>query len=884
MPGILPMKVIKVGSNAQSRIAQACDRCRSKKIRCDGVRPSCTQCVNVGFECKTSDKLSRRAFPRGYTESLEERVRALEAEVRDLKDLLDEKDEKIDMLSRMHSHSHSQANPPPRKSMSPPSHSPGSPDSSQEKKEDIFRVQQSPLLLDDENRDTYYVGSSGGRTLIEAFKQRAQETGRSSSELNSNTFFGTGSKPASRARIVSYKAPPRLVSDQMINIFFQEWAPLFPVLHRPTFLSLYEQYVSSPESMADKKSIAKLNLVFGIAALSSDVGTHSLSYDRPTDMHKPRDGQDVESFETQWQSAIESFLMDNDVATLQCLVLAQVYCLLKADYARLLKYKGLAVGLSQRLGLHQSQKRFALSALMSETRKKVFWSLYTIDCLSAAHLGLPKLLREDDVHCEYPVDADDEYVTDKGFLPTLPGEYTKLSSALALFRMARILAKVLAELYPASASHEISFRTIATLADELDEWLNNLAPHLKLTFVQDKPSTNVTSSRSPILSLAYHHVRSLIYRPAVVANLGDKGSSAVVAVGDACKHIVQIVQLLDERKLSFSFCLNRNEVLVQAGFGLLFQTLNLDRDGKLIKDCNRLICAVIEMLEHGSAAGAVEFRRIGCSMMTLSRPGQVSPPVVSRHNSEGAMGAPMDTFRATQQSLKAIAARFSPGAIKANRQESKEPRRATLPTLSPAMGVHGNPSSSSLSSIRSEPPTARSEPTLSPLTHRSSLSLFSKRRASNALRQNPNIDYLAFGQDPLANYPFANHGKAEVSPSDWERLLSSLDNGQANIYDTIYGGPPADALLDCPPLSAGGDTNLTWSPSVWNWGGYTDQAPPPQSVLSFSDESLTSGEDYGNCADYGSTPERVYQGIMIPDMSTPNNGMGLGGLDGNFGL
>lgn len=99
------MKVIKVGGGAQSRIAQACDRCRSKKIRCDGVRPCCSQCANVGFECKTSDKLSRRAFPRGYTESLEERVRALESETRELKELLDEKDEKIDVLSRIYSFS-----------------------------------------------------------------------------------------------------------------------------------------------------------------------------------------------------------------------------------------------------------------------------------------------------------------------------------------------------------------------------------------------------------------------------------------------------------------------------------------------------------------------------------------------------------------------------------------------------------------------------------------------------------------------------------------------------------------------------------------------------------------------------------------------------------
>ncbi len=101
MPGIVPMKVITVGTQSQARIAQACDRCRSKKIRCDGIRPCCSQCATVGFECKTSDKLSRRAFPRGYTESLEERVRQLEAEVRELKEALDEKDELIDIMSKI---------------------------------------------------------------------------------------------------------------------------------------------------------------------------------------------------------------------------------------------------------------------------------------------------------------------------------------------------------------------------------------------------------------------------------------------------------------------------------------------------------------------------------------------------------------------------------------------------------------------------------------------------------------------------------------------------------------------------------------------------------------------------------------------------------------
>ena len=109
------------------------------------------------------------------------------------------------------------------------------------------------------------------------------------------------------------------------------------------------------------------------------------------------------------------------------------------------------------------------------------------------------LFEEDDIHVEYPSDTDDEYVTEKGFQACLPGEHTRLSSALALFRASRILAKVLKNNYPAAASHELSLQQMSVLQAELDEWCQNLPSHLKLNFKQDKPSTDVTGSRSPLL-------------------------------------------------------------------------------------------------------------------------------------------------------------------------------------------------------------------------------------------------------------------------------------------------------------------------------------------------------------------------------------------------
>jgi len=212
MPGILPMKMIRVGTSSQSRIAQACDRCRSKKIRCDGVRPCCSQCSNVGFECKTSDKLSRRAFPRGYTESLEDRVRGLEAEVRELKDLLDEKDEKIDMLSRIHNFA------PIRKQSASLS-----PAQSSQCKSEIVSAQEEVLHVEipaPVQPSTTSVGATTTSALIEAFDSKLQDQGRQSPPIVPSAFLAP---PQAQARCAGLGnnsiAPPRVLSDQYISTY-----------------------------------------------------------------------------------------------------------------------------------------------------------------------------------------------------------------------------------------------------------------------------------------------------------------------------------------------------------------------------------------------------------------------------------------------------------------------------------------------------------------------------------------------------------------------------------------------------------------------------------------------------------------------------------------
>ncbi|RFU29379.1 hypothetical protein B7463_g6947, partial [Scytalidium lignicola] len=873
MPGILPMKVIKVGTSSQSRIAQACDRCRSKKIRCDGIRPCCTQCANVGFECKTSDKLSRRAFPRGYTESLEERVRCLEAEVRELKDLLDEKDEKIDMLSKMNSH----PRPPFSASVPSPAAESRREMSVSPPKEDVFRVQASPLLLGADNSDSYFMGASSGRAFVDAFKRRIQESGKSLAGFNTEAFLNIQADSGSKvlpALSTLGKAPPRMFSDRCVNVFFQEWAPLFPVLHKPTFLRLYEEYMANSEQVKNNHKLAQLHLVFSIAALSST---------------QP-DRAQIATCENQWRTSLDCVLMDNTLATLQCLILAIINCICKADYTRLQHYKGLAVAVSHRLGLHQSQKRFSLGALTIETRKKTFWTLYTLDCFSAALLGLPKLLKEEDIHAEYPSDTDDEYVTEKGFLPTLPGEYTKISSALALFRVSRILSKVLDQLYPAAATHELSLQTLHLLDEQLNEWSDNLPMHLKLTFVQDKPSTDITGSRSALLSLAYYYTRTLIHRPAVGSTLGNKASSSVISLADSSKHIIQIVQLLEERNLSFSFCINKNEALTLCGLSLLYQGLDLKQEGKLIQDSQRLVVVVIELLEKAGAPRVADFKRLAMSMI---HPDAASSALIQ--SPESTVPAPKsvksDSSPPTaRKQLRPVSSKHSTVMMSETdllAQQDKL-RRATMPNISMQ-----RQNRNSFDSARSDSPLSRHGYRSSGHSSRTpdiklnldyfplSVTPNTDSPARSQHQNNPNNHTPLF---PATTYPPSKHAST-VIPSEWEVLLGSLDSGQANLYDAIYGGPAI--VLDENNTQVTPSNYDEWSPESWEMTGLTvnDFTNVPadhnvaRSVLSFSDDSVSSTDDMSS----SETLSANRRHNLVPSTAPLENYM-YDGLEAMFGM
>jgi len=68
------------------RVSQACDRCRSRKDKCDGKKPACSTCTTHGRTCSYDTNVKKRGLPEGYVRGLEKLWGLAIREVRGVED------------------------------------------------------------------------------------------------------------------------------------------------------------------------------------------------------------------------------------------------------------------------------------------------------------------------------------------------------------------------------------------------------------------------------------------------------------------------------------------------------------------------------------------------------------------------------------------------------------------------------------------------------------------------------------------------------------------------------------------------------------------------------------------------------------------------------
>lgn len=176
-----------------------------------------------------------------------------------------------------------------------------------------------------------------------------------------------------------------------------------------------------------------------------------------------------------------------DLTSLEAIVFMIQFLQSSAKLNTCYAYIGVALRSALRMGLHRSFNG-DFSPIEAETRKRIFWAIRRMDTYVGAMLGLPRFLEDEEIDQEWPVEVDDEYITETGILPMPAGSISVMAAFNAHTRILQVLNKICKYVYPIKKSqpsgknavtYTVSYSKIRELERDLAQWLDELPMALK---------------------------------------------------------------------------------------------------------------------------------------------------------------------------------------------------------------------------------------------------------------------------------------------------------------------------------------------------------------------------------------------------------------------
>ncbi|KAF3074579.1 hypothetical protein CFAM422_003190 [Trichoderma lentiforme] len=420
----------------RKRVTLACDSCRDRKTRCDGVRPICGPCKRR--KKASCDFQEDTLKPSRYASKLERRITALEEQsskanmsVRDVElthkeaskgqrtpNELDQcklqpNDSPVNSVSRTSAGSESVISDltSTRRTAKPKRQ--WSTASERRASQNMDAMVAIPFSAN--SRDGYY-GNSSSVAFLNWVGKSAQ-TSASCGELLpepahlSQPSHGYDLEEPRHIDAADFDLPQRRVADSLVQTFFQLVHPLYPLLHQPTFMASYEQLWTSSYNPVDsaigsdiQDSIfhAMLNLVF---AMGCPFSTAIPPQDRSSRASK---------FFRRAQGALSFNVLEADSLPLvQFLLLTSLYLQSTSHAHRCWNTVGLAIRAAQGLGLHIDDESSPCppSRLETEMKRRIWHICVTLDRVLAMTFGRPTMTSHKWT-VQVPELIDDEYLTE----------------------------------------------------------------------------------------------------------------------------------------------------------------------------------------------------------------------------------------------------------------------------------------------------------------------------------------------------------------------------------------------------------------------------------------------------------------------------------------
>lgn len=297
--------------------------------------------------------------------------------------------------------------------------------------------------------------------------------------------------------------------------------------------------------------------------------------------------------------------------------------------------------------------------------------------------------------------------------------------------------------------------------------------------------------------------------------------------------------------MNYTFPVNKQDILLNAGFSILWQCMDLEDDSKIVKDNQKSLTMLSSKISKENTSANSEFHKVASSFVSIGNSPSLQPKNIGIDTSAARLLSPMPAPQGRKQKtakkqLQAIAARFSSFSTKDKLDEQHKRRvleseAGATPKATPYPRTN---SSISLVSTQSAPVLHSSTP--SPRT-----TTVTKPNATAA--SVVNLDYFPFdcgfqAQPSQSSSTTMLPPKKRSSPSSnsasWEHLIPDPDLLTGNLYGPVEPNEPNKCVSN--------PETLDWTGDMWPLGGFnmSPRAHVPQSLLSFSEESLTSVDDF----------------------------------------
>ncbi|KAH6715862.1 fungal-specific transcription factor domain-containing protein [Leptodontidium sp. MPI-SDFR-AT-0119] len=370
--------ILKEPQPKRRKIQLACNKCRNRKTRCDGHRPACIACLERGLaaDCTYEPNVStsQRSITRvdGHAQQLERRAFGAAPESTDNPDRnsYPGPDENSDITGRgtvFPSHS----------GTSNTAELLSSPTQTMHNTNDFDRVDGLATVAFPREDENLY-GESSTITFVRHVMHEQLPS-------EHQQYKSPAPEPI-RDRDESLAVyPRRQTADDYVSSFWEFVHPVFPILHKASFMSRYKEVWSSEPykgphntDQADEVAFsATLNLTFALGCQFSSLVAANKRVVVADEFHQ-----------RSRRIFIYDILDTSSMPVLQMLLLTGVY-LQSTKYAeRCWNTVGLAIRAAQTLGLHsESPTRRPERQLTREIRRRVWHVCVTLDRLLAMTFG-----------------------------------------------------------------------------------------------------------------------------------------------------------------------------------------------------------------------------------------------------------------------------------------------------------------------------------------------------------------------------------------------------------------------------------------------------------------------------------------------------------------